>query len=157
MLRMSKLTDYGTMVLAQLAANAGRLSTAGEVAHATHLGPPTVSKLLKSLVHAGLVVSTRGVQGGYALARPPETISAAEIIDALEGPVAITECSATAGLCDLESYCRVGHAWQRINVSIRRALQHVTLADLQGRSDPLPAPDLTAGLRAPAAAVKGTH
>ncbi|HET8697273.1 MAG TPA: Rrf2 family transcriptional regulator, partial [Gammaproteobacteria bacterium] len=65
---MSKLTDYGTMVLAQLAANDGGLSTAGQVADATHLGQPTVSKLLKSLVRAGLVVSTRGVQGGYALA-----------------------------------------------------------------------------------------
>ncbi|HZL96274.1 MAG TPA: Rrf2 family transcriptional regulator, partial [Vicinamibacterales bacterium] len=70
MLRMSKLTDYGTMVLAQLAVNGRGLSTASQVADATHLGQPTVSKLLKSLVHAGLVVSTRGVQGGYALARP---------------------------------------------------------------------------------------
>ena len=87
MLRMSKLTDYGTMVLAQLPGRHDGLSTAGQVADATHLGQPTVSKLLKSLVHAGLVVSTRGVQGGYALARPPEEISAAEIIDALEGPV----------------------------------------------------------------------
>lgn len=156
MLRMSKLTDYGTMVLAQLAANDGRLSTAGEVAGATHLGQPTVSKLLKALVHAGLVVSTRGVQGGYALARPAGSISAAEIIDALEGPVAITECSATDGLCDLQSYCRVGHAWQRINLSIRRALQDVTLADLQGRREPLPAPDLKGTLE-PSAAAKGAH
>jgi FeS assembly SUF system regulator len=157
MLRMSKLTDYGTMVLAQLAATDGRLATAGEVADATHLGQPTVSKLLKALVHAGLVVSTRGVQGGYALARPPETISAAEIIDALEGPVAITECSATAGVCDLESYCRVGQAWQRINVSIRRALQDISVAYLQGRRSPLPTPDLKSGLRAPTVAEKGAH
>lgn len=155
MLRMSKLTDYGTVVLAQLAANDGRLTTAAEVADATHLAQPTVSKLLKSLVRAGLVVSTRGVQGGYALARPPEAISAAEIIDALEGPVAITECSATAGVCDLSSYCRVGHAWQRINVSIRRALHEVSLADLQGSSAPLPPPDLKAGLSGVAA--KGAH
>jgi FeS assembly SUF system regulator len=154
MLRMSKLTDYGTMVLAQLAANDGRLTTAAEVADATHLAQPTVSKLLKSLVRAGLVVSTRGVQGGYALARPPEAISAAEIIDALEGPVAITECSATGGACDLRSYCRVGHAWQRINVSIRRALREVSLADLQGSSGPLP-PDLRVGLSGVTA--KGAH
>jgi FeS assembly SUF system regulator len=146
MLRMSKLTDYGTMVLAQLAANESRLSTAGEVAEATHLGQPTVSKLLKALVHAGLVVSARGVQGGYALARPAELISAAQIIDALEGPVAITECSMGTG-CDLESHCRVGSAWQRINQSIRRALQDVSLADLQARHEPLPPPDLKAGLR----------
>lgn len=151
MLRMSKLTDYGTMVLAQLAAKHGGLSTAGQVAGATHLGQPTVSKLLKSLAHAGLVVSTRGVQGGYALARPADTISAAEIIDALEGPVAITECSSGTGGCNLESYCRVGSAWQRINLSIRKALEGVTLADLQQLREPLPPPDLQAGLRTAAA------
>ncbi|HET8699500.1 MAG TPA: SUF system Fe-S cluster assembly regulator [Gammaproteobacteria bacterium] len=143
---MSKLTDYGTMVLAQLAANDGGLSTAGQVADATHLGQPTVSKLLKSLVRAGLVVSTRGVQGGYALARPATAISAAEIIDALEGPVAITECSSTGGGCNLESYCRVGMAWQRINFSIRKALESVSLADLKQLREPLPPPDLRAGL-----------
>ena len=138
MLRMSKLTDYGTMVLAQLAASDAGWTTAGQVAEATHLGPPTVSKLLKALVHSGLVVSSRGVQGGYALARPPAAISAAEILDALEGPVAITECSSGSGGCDLESYCRVGMAWQRINSSIRKALEGVSLADLQARREPLP-------------------
>jgi FeS assembly SUF system regulator len=138
MLRMSKLTDYGTMVLAQLAANGRGLSTASQVADATHLAQTTVSKLLKSLVHSGLVVSTRGVQGGYALARPATSISAAEILDALEGPVAITECSASNGVCDLESYCRVGTAWQRINQSIRSALDGISLADLQERREPLP-------------------
>lgn len=152
MLRMSKLTDYGTMVLAQLAVKDGGLSTAGQVADATHLGQPTVSKLLKSLVRAGLVVSTRGVQGGYALARPAETISAAEIIDALEGPVAITECSSAAGGCNLESFCLVGQAWKRINLSIRKALESVTLADLQQLREPLPPPDLRVGLRTAAAA-----
>jgi len=138
MLRMSKLTDYGTMVLAQLAASDAGWTTAGQVACATHLGPPTVSKLLKALVHAGLVVSSRGVQGGYALARPPAAITAAEILDALEGPVAITECSSSGGGCDLESYCRVGTAWQRINTSIRNALEGISLADLQTRREPLP-------------------
>ena len=78
MLRMSKLTDYGTMVLAELATNGRALSTASQVADSTHLTLPTVSKLLKSLVHAGLVVSARGVQGGYALARPAASISSSE-------------------------------------------------------------------------------
>src|SRR5690606_893020 len=137
MLRMSKLTDYGTMVLAQLAARTGSLTTAGELAEATHLAQPTVSKLLKSLAHAGLVVSVRGVRGGYALARPPEEITAAQILDALEGPVALTTCSSDHGACDLQSYCRVGHAWRRINLIIRQALQQVTLADLQSDVEPL--------------------
>jgi FeS assembly SUF system regulator len=137
MLRMSKLTDYGTMVLAQLASSDPGWTTAGQVADATHLAQPTVSKLLKSLVHSGLVVSSRGVQGGYALARPAANISAAEILDALEGPFAITECSSTNGGCDLESYCRVGTAWQRINHSIRKALEGISLDDLQHRREPL--------------------
>jgi FeS assembly SUF system regulator len=142
MLRMSKLTDYGTMVLAQLASNEDGLSSCSAVAEATHLGQPTVSKLLKLLVRAGLVVSERGVQGGYALARSAESISAAEIIDALEGRFAITECSSAGGSCDLESHCRVGAAWQRINGSIRTALQSVSLADLQTKPNPLPPPNL---------------
>jgi FeS assembly SUF system regulator len=150
MLRMSKLTDYGTMVLAQLAARGDGLTTAGQLAQATHLGPPTVSKLLKALAHAGLVVSERGARGGYALARPAEQITAAQIIDALEGPVALTACSSAHGLCDLESYCRVGHAWQRINFIIRNALQQVTLADLQVGADPLPPPNLRSALGAAA-------
>lgn len=151
MLRMSKLTDYGTLVLAQLAANDRGLSTCASVAAATHLGQPTVSKLLKLLARAGLVVSVRGAQGGYALARPPETITAAEILDALEGPVAITACSSAVGLCGLEGHCRVGAAWQRINRSIRVALESVTLADLLMSPDPLPAEMLERELRRSAA------
>ena len=75
----------GTLVLAQLAASEGRLASAHQVSIDTHLSLPTVSKLLKSLVRAGLAVSQRGARGGYALSRPAEKISAAEILDALEG------------------------------------------------------------------------
>ena len=148
MLRMSKLTDYGTLVLSQLAATGA--APAGLVAAETRIALPTVSKLLKALTRSGLVVSTRGAHGGYALARAPESITAAEIIDALEGPVAITECSADNGACELEAYCRVGRAWQRINLSIREALDHVTLADLQRKPLPMPVPDLVTHLRAAA-------
>jgi FeS assembly SUF system regulator len=150
MLRMSKLTDYGTLVLSQLAANGTDPSSAGAVAGKTHIALPTVSKLLKALTRSGLVVSTRGARGGYALARAPDEITAAEIIDALEGPVAITECSAHSGMCDLEAFCRVGSAWQRINLSIRAALQQVTLADLHLRPRPMAPPDLKAGLESAA-------
>jgi FeS assembly SUF system regulator len=150
MLRMSKLTDYGTLVLSQLALSGRTPASAVLVASHTRIAVPTVSKLLKALTRSGLVVSTRGAHGGYALARPAEEISAAEIIDALEGPVAITECSANGSTCDLESFCRVGRAWQRINLSIREALEHVTLADLQRRPQPMPTPDLVSHLRAAA-------
>lgn len=150
MLRMSKLTDYGTLVLSQLPAGGAEPASAGIVADRTHLALPTVSKLLKALTRSGLVVSTRGSHGGYALARAPDEITAAEIIDALEGPVAITECSAEEGACTIEAYCRVGSAWQRINRSIREALTQITLADLQRSREPLPVPNLRSHLEATA-------
>jgi FeS assembly SUF system regulator len=137
-LRISRLTDYGTVVLAHLANDSAERSSATEVAATTGLGLPTVSKLLKSLAKAGLVVSTRGARGGYHLSREPELISAADVIDALEGPVSITECSATDSHCDFESVCNVGSAWQRINVSIRRALEDVSLSDLLLSRSPVP-------------------
>ena len=148
MLRIGRLTDYATIVLAHLARSPESVQSAAQVARQTHLSVPTVSKLLKALVRAGLVVSERGAHGGYALARGAEQISAAQIIDALEGPVAITQCSSAEGNCDLESICRVGNAWQRINLSIRQALTEVSLADLQQRTAPLPPPDLLASVTA---------
>lgn len=130
MLRISKLTDYGTVVLAHLAGLENSLASAADVAATTGIALPTVSKLLKVLAQADLVTSTRGSHGGYTLARRATDISAADIIDALEGPVSITECSSSDSQCDYESVCSVGGAWQRINLAIRRALQDVSLADL---------------------------
>jgi FeS assembly SUF system regulator len=154
MLRISKLTDYGTLILTQLPVDGHGLASAGQVSASTRLAQPTVSKLLKAMVRAGLVVSTRGASGGYALARPARDISAAQIIDALEGPVAITECSSASGTCSLESICGVGHAWQKINIGIRRALAEISLADLQFESEPLPGtPDLRSMVTGPACGV----
>jgi FeS assembly SUF system regulator len=130
MLRMSKLTDYATVILSHLSDTDGALHTATDIAARTGLGLPTVSKLLKAMTRASLVTSVRGSQGGYRLARSPEQISAADVIDALEGPVAITACSSTDVGCDLEPVCRVGSAWQRINLAIRVALRDVSLAQL---------------------------
>ena len=138
MLRMSRLTDYGTVVLAHLASNDSAWVSAAEVAQVSGIALPTVSKLLKSLAKAQLVHSTRGAYGGYRLARQPQKISAAEVIDALEGPVSITECSASNSHCDYEAHCNVGNAWQRINVAIRRALDDISLADLQRVESPVP-------------------
>ncbi len=138
MLRISKLTDYGTVLLAHLAAHQASVCSAADVAQSTGIAVPTVSKLLKSLARAGLVTSMRGANGGYRLARPPQNITAADVIDALEGPVSITECSASDGDCEHEGVCSVGGAWQRINVAIRRALQDVTLNDLLRSNSPVP-------------------
>ena len=138
MLRISKLTDYGTVVLAHLAGEPAVVCSAADVAQATGIAVPTVSKLLKSLGRAGLVTSTRGANGGYRLARAPQDISAASVIDALEGPVSITECSANDSHCDYESVCNVGSSWQRINVAIRRALEDISLVDLLRSKSPVP-------------------
>ena len=138
MLRISKLTDYGTVVLAHLAKEPGSVCSAADVAQATGIAVPTVSKLLKSLARAELVTSKRGANGGYLLARDPRDISAASVIDALEGPVSITECSASDSHCDYEDVCNVGSAWQRINIAIRRALEDISLTDLQIANSPVP-------------------
>ena len=134
MLRISKLTDYGTVMLAHLARNPDAVCSAAR----TGISLRTASKLLKSLARNGLVRSTRGANGGYTLARAASAISAAEIIDALEGPVSITECSASDSHCDIEEACGVGNAWQRINVAIRDALHEVSLVDLLRASSPPP-------------------
>ncbi len=132
MLRMGKLTDYATVVLASLAQEPGRHRAAAELADCTRLNRPTVSKVLKGLQRSGLVISSRGAQGGYRLARRPEEITATQILDVFEGPIAITECSGMASRCGIERQCRVGGGWQRVNAAIRRALDDVTLFQLAG-------------------------
>jgi FeS assembly SUF system regulator len=147
-LRISKLTDYATVILAYLANAPERLHAAAEVAEHTRLARPTVSKLLKELQRSGLVTSTRGAYGGYQLTRAPSAISAAAILDALEGPVAITECSGKDSHCGIENVCRVGRSWQRVNVAIRRALHDITLSQLAGLESASPrVPDLGAEFR----------
>jgi FeS assembly SUF system regulator len=133
MLRISKLTDYATVILASLAQGEGERRTAADVARQCHIAVPTVSKLLKKLHRAGLLESTRGLHGGYRLGRPARQISAAAILDALEGPLALTECATGAhSRCDLQASCSVGGSWQRINQAIRQSLEEITLAELAG-------------------------
>jgi len=132
MLRISRLTDYATVILAALAEEPDHVRTATALAERTRIAAPTVSKLLKQLQRSGLVASTRGLRGGYQLARPASQISAAAVLDALEGPVTLTDCSAGHGNCGIEDTCRVGRVWQRLNLAIRRSLYDVSLAQLAG-------------------------
>lgn len=137
MLKLSRLTDYATLVLAHLASQPERRHSAADVADQTGLASPTVSKVLKALARGGLVSSARGATGGYALARPASQISAADIIDAMEGPVAVTECSDEHGECSLEPTCGVGQGWQKINRVIRQTLERITLEELLRPEIPL--------------------
>lgn len=138
MIRMTKQTDYGFILLSRLAEQPERVVAAPDLAAETRLPVPMVSKILKILARQGLLTSHRGIRGGYGLSRPPREIAAAEILQALEGPVALTVCvDGSPGECDREAYCAVRGHWQRINRAVRQALSGVTLADL---SAPPPAP-----------------
>ena len=131
MIRLSRISDYGIVLMAHLAGlEDGHPHNAREIASAAGLPLPVVSKILKGLAREGLLVSHRGAKGGYSLARPPAEITADEMIEALEGPIGLTECAVHPGECAQESSCGVREPWQRINAVVRSALTNVTLADL---------------------------
>lgn len=130
MLRVSKLTDYATVILSFMAKDARDVHAAIEIASATGIALPTVSKILKLLVHAQVLISTRGAKGGYALADAPDKITVATVISALEGPIALTECSISHQGCEQASGCGIRSNWGLINQTIHDALESVTLADM---------------------------
>ena len=129
MLRVSRLTDYATVVMTSIAAHPDDVLSAVQIADETRLELPTVSKLLKALGHADLVESFRGVNGGYRLARPADRINLAEIVEAMEGRIGMTECG-TDGQCERESQCGVRGSWRQINHILDNALRGVSLADM---------------------------
>ena len=130
MLRLSKLTDYATVILSHMAKECADQHTAMCISSATGIALPTVSKILKMLVNAKVLVSSRGINGGYALARSPEKISVAEVISALEGPIALTECSISHEGCGQASGCGIGANWGVINQAIHNTLEAISLADM---------------------------
>jgi FeS assembly SUF system regulator len=142
MLRLSKLTDYAVVVLIRLsdgeriAARCGGcedlVQTSPGIAAATGVPEPTVAKVLKALAGASLVVSQRGARGGYRLARPLGAISVADVISAVDGPIALTACvDGGAGGCDVQSLCAVRGRWDLVNEAIRGALTRITLAEMR--------------------------
>jgi len=137
MIRVSRLTDYGLMLLVHIAAHPGRpMHTARDLASETELPLPTVSKLLKALARAGILTSHRGVAGGYGLARAARETTVADIVTALDGPIALTLCTEGAGRCDFEDACPAHSKWQALNDAIRGAFESVTLADMAAPSGP---------------------
>ncbi|MDX6750300.1 SUF system Fe-S cluster assembly regulator [Geminicoccaceae bacterium 1502E] len=132
MIRLSKLADYGIVIITHLARAGDRQQAAPEVAVATQVPQPTVSKILKHLVRAELLVSHRGAHGGYGLARDPGAISVAEVIEALDGPIALTSCiePGHAELCGIEDLCPARSNWRKINHAIRHALDGISVAEM---------------------------
>lgn len=130
MLRVSKLADYGTVVMVYLAKHSNRLCNAKDIALATHLSVPTVSKILKLLSRAELLQSQRGTKGGYQLLLAAVDISVLDIIHAMEGRAGLTECTDATGQCALQAYCHVQGNWHVINRAIEKALASVSLDTL---------------------------
>jgi len=154
MIRLSRLADYGVVLACQMAVRPDRCHNAFDLAAATGLPAPTVSKLLAAMARAGVLISHRGAKGGYRLARAPEEITAADIVCAVDGPIALTVCiEHGAGACDVESLCPTRSGWRRINDAVRSAMQGVSLAELA-----FPGPETTAPIGDwPAAASKTTQ
>jgi FeS assembly SUF system regulator len=130
MLRIAKLTDYATVLMVRLAREPAHCFSAVQLSDELGLPLPTVSKLLKRLLQAGLLTSMRGAGGGYSLAHAPRAVSVADVVSAIEGPVALTECSLGKGNCSLENNCATRANWQLISRAVRVALEAVSLADM---------------------------
>ena len=131
MFRLNRLTDYGVVVLTQMSRSPNDLRTAPQIAQETGVPLPTVAKLLNALAHEDLIESHRGATGGYTLNRPASEISVAEIIQALEGPIALTACvEGSEDDCGVAALCPMRGNWDRVNKAIHEALSEVTLADM---------------------------
>ena len=130
MLRISKMTDYAIMLMVEMDHASGQVLSAQALAERSSLELPTVSKVMKLLTRSGLVCSFRGANGGYRSERPAEDISVAEIITAIEGPIAMTECSIDLGLCQQEDNCNLRGNWQRISSAVAEAMAQVSLAEM---------------------------
>ena len=129
MLRISRLTDYAVVLATQLAESLDSAAVS-DLSRRTEIPAPTVSKVLKLLARAGVVVSVRGANGGYHLSRSADQIPILEVISAIEGPIAVTECAEDNSGCEHEPHCGVRANWQRINQAVQDALSGISLADM---------------------------
>ena len=148
MLRISKLTDYAILMMVELTRD-GEMLSAHALSERIHVEVPTASKVLKLLAGSGLLESYRGASGGYRVSRTASEISVAEVIAAIEGPIAMTECSIEEGLCAQEDNCGLRSNWQRISLAVAQALRDVSLAEMSApmgrKSNPLQITTLKAG------------
>lgn len=153
MIRLSKLTDYGILLMTQVARHPERaVHAARDLAAETRLPLPTVSKVLKLLSNGDLLISHRGIKGGYSLVRLPQEISIGQVITVMEGPIGVTECAGAPGMCDMEAHCPVSANWRIISQELSRTLDNLTVMDLiyplpplDKRNRLISATDLTSG------------
>jgi len=153
MFKLNRLTDYAVVVMAELAKEPAAMRAAGQIAADSGVPLPTVAKVLNLLARDGLVVPHRGATGGYNLSRPADQISVAEIVQSIEGPIALTACVEGAlAQCDMEIHCAMRGNWDKVNQVIHQALNTLTLADMTPCSTAPadfvpPAPPLAAAAR----------
>ena len=131
MIRMTRLTDYGIMLLTLFARDDKHpMKSARDLSEQAKLPLPTVSKILKLLAKHGLLEAHRGVRGGFTLSRKPDRITMAEVIGALEGPIGMTDCCAPPSDCGIQNSCIVKSNWMKINKVVKEALDRITLAEM---------------------------
>jgi FeS assembly SUF system regulator len=130
MLKIGKMTDYAILILSRMAKTPTLVLSANALAADVYLPQPTVSKILKILSDKCLVESMRGPDGGYKLAKAAAEISIVDVIAAMEGGIALTECCATSGQCAIDSRCTLRKNWQRINKMMGTMLASFTLLDM---------------------------
>ena len=131
MIRLSRLADYGLVLMGRMAIQPATVHTALGLSEDTQLPMPTVAKLLVRLTQGGLLISHRGAKGGYELARAPSAMTVADIVVAVDGPIALTQClEHGAGPCDVEPICPTRRGWNRLNEAVKHALAEVSLAEL---------------------------
>ena len=139
MFRLNRLTDYAVVVMAQMSLSSERTNSAAHLAEATGIPLPTVAKLMNALARSDLVMSHRGAGGGYSLARPAHSITVADVIQAIEGPISIAACvEGSVEHCESEKLCPMRGNWQRVNDAIREALHSVSLSEMSMFELPLP-------------------
>jgi FeS assembly SUF system regulator len=131
MIKLGRLTDYAVTLLTQMVSEDKGVWAASDLAEKSGLPLPTVSKILKQLAKSDIVAAQRGASGGYRLAKPAAEISVAAIIEAMDGPIALTECSdGGEHSCGVESICPMNGHWNKISRAVRTALEAVSIADM---------------------------
>lgn len=137
MLKLTKKADYGLISLRHLAVHGReRAASAKELAEAFRIPVPVLSKVLQKLVREGFLISEQGTNGGYRLSRDPSTITALEVIRAIDGPIILTTCFTEHGECDLSDQCTVREPLRRVHEGILRLLDSITISDLSADEEP---------------------
>ena len=141
MIRVSRMADYGVVAMTHIARRADDLHTAASVAEATGVPLPSATKLLKLLAKHEILASQRGAHGGYMLKRRPADVSVADLIVAIDGPIALADClQGEDSACGLEGFCSIRNPWQKVSDAIRVALEEVSLAEMIAATAYVPPP-----------------